>query len=179
MHIAEWEKPVWKAVKFYLHNILEKTELQRWYCSMVLRGSRVGRLNKWYTGGIWRVMKLFSCDTVMANGLPWWLISKESACNAGTMETQIWFLGREESLEEGMATHSSILACRIPRTEELSRLQSTRLQSHTWLKWFSVHIMANTQKYIFVKTYKTLQQKERALMYANSRNHWGVKEIPG
>ena len=39
--------------------------------------------------------------------------------------------------------------------------------------------MANTQKYIFVKTYKTLQQKERALMYANSRNHWGVKEIPG
>ena len=134
MHIAEWEKPVWKAVKFYLHNILEKTELQRWYCSMVLRGSRVGRLNKWYTGGIWRVMKLFSCDTVMANGLPWWLISKESACNAGTMETQIWFLGREESLEEGMATHSSILACRIPRTEELSRLQSTRLQRviHDW-----------------------------------------------
>ena len=28
------------------------------------------------------------------------------------------FLGREDPLEEGMATHSSILAWRIPRTEE-------------------------------------------------------------
>ena len=29
-------------------------------------------------------------------------------------ETQVWFLGWEDPLEEGMATHSSILACRIP-----------------------------------------------------------------
>ena len=33
-------------------------------------------------------------------------------------------LGREDALEEGMATHSSILACRIPWTEEPGRLQS-------------------------------------------------------
>ena len=38
------------------------------------------------------------------------------------------YLGGEDSLEEGMATHSSILACRIPRTEEPGRLQS--LGSH-------------------------------------------------
>ena len=31
-------------------------------------------------------------------------------------------------LEEGMATHSSILACRIPWTEELGRLQSIELK---------------------------------------------------
>ena len=31
----------------------------------------------------------------------------------------VWFLGWEDSLEEGMATHSSILAWRIPWTEEL------------------------------------------------------------
>ena len=31
------------------------------------------------------MMKLFLCDTLMANGLRWWLSSKESACNAGTM----------------------------------------------------------------------------------------------
>ena len=44
-------------------------------------------------------------------------------------------LGWEDPLEEGMATHASILACRIPWTEELSRLWSigsqrtgTRLQ---------------------------------------------------
>ena len=33
-------------------------------------------------------------------------------------------LGQEDPLEEGRATHSSILACRIPRTEEPGRLQS-------------------------------------------------------
>ena len=31
-----------------------------------------------------------------------------------TQETQIWSLGREDPLEEGMATHSSILAWKIP-----------------------------------------------------------------
>ena len=33
-------------------------------------------------------------------------------------ETRVQSLGQEDPLEEGMATHSSILACRIPRTEE-------------------------------------------------------------
>ena len=32
--------------------------------------------------------------------------------------------GQEDPLEKGMATHSSILACRIPRTEEPGGLQS-------------------------------------------------------
>ena len=39
-------------------------------------------------------------------------------------ETQFQSLGREDSLEEGMATHSSILEWRIPWTEEPSGLQS-------------------------------------------------------
>ena len=38
-------------------------------------------------------------------------------------------LGREDPLEEGMATHSSILAWRILVTEEPGGLQSTRSQS--------------------------------------------------
>ena len=37
-------------------------------------------------------------------------------------------LGGEDLLEEGMATHSSILAWRIPWTEEPGRLQSMGLQ---------------------------------------------------
>ena len=36
----------------------------------------------------------------------------------GTEETWVQFLGGEDPLEEGMATHSSILAWRIPCTEE-------------------------------------------------------------
>ena len=36
--------------------------------------------------------------------------------------------GSEDPLEEGVATHSSILAWRIPQTEESGRPQSIRLQ---------------------------------------------------
>ena len=43
-------------------------------------------------------------------------------------ETQVPSLGREDPLEEDMATHSSILAWEIPWTEEAGRLQSTGLQ---------------------------------------------------
>jgi len=39
-------------------------------------------------------------------------------------ETQVQSLGWEDSLEKGMATHSSILAWRIPWTEEPGGLQS-------------------------------------------------------
>ena len=39
-------------------------------------------------------------------------------------ETQVWFLGQEDLLEKGMATHCSILAWRIPWTEEPGGLQS-------------------------------------------------------
>ena len=43
-------------------------------------------------------------------------------------ETQFQSLGWEDSLEKGMATHSGILAWRIPRSEEPGRLQSMGLQ---------------------------------------------------
>ena len=45
-----------------------------------------------------------------------------------TEEMQVQSLGREDPLEEGMATHSSILAWRIPWTEEPAGLQSMRSQ---------------------------------------------------
>ena len=43
-------------------------------------------------------------------------------------ETQVQSLGQEDPLEKGMATHSSILAWRIPWTEEPSGLQFIGLQ---------------------------------------------------
>ena len=39
-------------------------------------------------------------------------------------ETQVLSLGCEDTLEKGTATHSIILACRVPRTEEPGGLQS-------------------------------------------------------
>ena len=49
-------------------------------------------------------------------------------------ETQVSSLGWEDPLEKGMATHSSILAWRIPWTEEPGGLQSMELQrvGHHW-----------------------------------------------
>ena len=43
-------------------------------------------------------------------------------------ETMIQFLGRDDPLKKGVATHSSILAWKIPWTEEPGRLQSKELQ---------------------------------------------------
>jgi len=43
-------------------------------------------------------------------------------------EMWVQSLGQEDALEEGMATHSSILAWRIPWTEEPGGLQSTGLR---------------------------------------------------
>ena len=43
-------------------------------------------------------------------------------------ETLVQSLGLEDPLEKGMATHSSILAWRIPWTEEPDRLQSMESQ---------------------------------------------------
>ena len=48
--------------------------------------------------------------------------------------TQVWSLGRQDPLEEGMTTHSSILGWEIPWTEEPGRLQSMESQrvGHDW-----------------------------------------------
>ena len=55
--------------------------------------------------------------------------------NLPTMqETWVRSLGQEDPLEKGLATHSSLLAWRIPRTEESGGLQLMGLQSQTQLK---------------------------------------------
>ena len=46
-------------------------------------------------------------------------------------ETRVQSLGQEEPLEKGMATHSSVLAQRIPWTEEPGVLQSMGLSDMT------------------------------------------------
>ena len=48
-------------------------------------------------------------------------------CLSIMQETRVQSLGQEDLLEKEMATHSSILAWKIPWTEEFGRLQSTGL----------------------------------------------------
>ena len=59
-------------------------------------------------------------------GLSRWLSGRESACDAGDAICLI--PGSEDPLEEGMATHSRILAWRISQTEEPGGVQSRGLQ---------------------------------------------------
>ena len=57
-------------------------------------------------------------------------------------ETLVWSLGQEDLLENGMATHSSILAWRVPWTEEPGRLQSMWPQGvrHEWMYEIHTHV---------------------------------------
>ena len=66
-------------------------------------------------------------------GFPGGLNSKESTCNARDM-------GREDPVEEGMATYSSILVWRIPGTEEPGSPWGPK--ESTRLKWLSAHAQA-------------------------------------
>ena len=58
-------------------------------------------------------------------------------------ETQVWSLDQEDPLEKGMTTHSSILAQRIPWTEEPGRLQSMGSQrvGHDWSNQACTHVL--------------------------------------
>ena len=56
---------------------------------------------------------------------------KNTPANAGEVSDVGLIMGQEDPLEEGMATHSSILARRIPWTEEPGGLRSIGLKSCT------------------------------------------------
>ena len=56
-----------------------------------------------------------------------------------TQQMRIQSLGQEDPLEEEMATHFSILAWRIPWTEEPAGLQSTESQESDTTERISVH----------------------------------------
>ena len=84
--------------------------------------------NLWF----WRFWRQNSSEGFTTYGLP-------RRCGGPTQETWDSDLmpGSEESLEEGMATHSNIAAWSISRTEEPGRLQSTGSQSQTRRKRLS------------------------------------------
>ena len=60
---------------------------------------------------------IFYMAICLWGGVTWWLSGK-------MQEMHVPSLGQEDPLEKEMATHSCILAWRIPRTEELGGLQS-------------------------------------------------------
>ena len=69
---------------------------------------------------------LLAVTFTFIRGFPGGSVVKKVPAMQETQETWVRSLGQEDALEEGMATHSSILAWRIPWTEEPGRLWSDR-----------------------------------------------------
>ena len=65
----------------------------------------------------------------LSSRIPLWLSGMNLPAMLETQEMRVRLLGWEEILEEGMVTSSSILAWRIPWTEEPDGLQATGSQS--------------------------------------------------
>ena len=76
---------------------------------------------------------------------------KESACNVGDLG---WFLGWEDPLEKGMATHSSILAWGIPWTVSSMGLQRV---GHDWAT-FTFFFLYPLQKPLSSKFFSSYQK---------------------
>ena len=102
-------------------------------------------------------------------------------------ETRVQSLGQEELLEKEMAPHSSILAWKIPWTEEPGRLQSMRSQRvrHDWAT-----SLQNKTKPVLLKSLKggtvlrkwLLIHSEYVLKIcqrsSSSLTHWTAKKFP-
>ena len=91
-------------------------------------------------------MTILSLPYQFEMGFPGGTSGKEPTCQHKMWEMQVRSLGQEDSLEEGMATHSSILAWRIPWTEEPGRLQSIESQRvrHDWSNFSSTNLNFNS-----------------------------------
>ena len=68
------------------------------------------------------------CWWSIDEGFPGGSVVKNPPAMQQPQETWVQSLGWKDPLEEGMATHSSVLAWRIPWTEESGGLQSMGLQ---------------------------------------------------
>ena len=64
-------------------------------------------------------------------------VAQTVKCLSAVQETRVQSLDREDPLEKEMAAHSSILAWRVPWTEEPGGLQSMGLQSRIQLRDFT------------------------------------------
>ena len=67
---------------------------------------------------------------------------------SAVQETQVQSLGREDPLEKGMTSLSSILAWKIPWTEEPGGLQSLGSQSQTRLVTYMPHHSRNQRSFV-------------------------------
>ena len=87
-------------------------------------------------------MALICISLIIDTGLPWWLSGKEFACNAEDTGDSSSIPGSGRSPGEGSGNHFSILAWKIPLTEEPGGLQPMGSQkSQTQLSTAYSHVL--------------------------------------
>ena len=91
----------------------------------------------------------YSCLENPMDGGAWWA-AVHGVAKSRTRLSDFTFTFHFHALEKEMATHSSVLAWRIPGTGEPGGLPSLGSQSRTWLKWLS----SSRDKIIFTDTGK-------------------------
>ena len=131
-------------------------------------------------GGVWKNAQggagrkfgrnLTSLFFQIAKDYIWWyvleasLVAQRIKCLPAMRETRVQSLGWEDPLEKELATHSSILAQRIPWTEEPGGLQSLGLQ-RVGHDWATSHILWNAIKNLLHRNLKIIKLKIELLFY--------------
>ena len=116
---SSWEAAAWQGAQLRALWWPRRVAAQRW-------GAQNGGVNR---------LRLISCVVEQKPGFQGGSAVKTLTAMHKTQERlQVWSLSWEDSLEEGTATHSSILALENPWTEEPGRLQSKGSQrvGHDW-----------------------------------------------
>ena len=115
-------------------------------------------------------MHFYLCITVGAS-----LVVQKVKHLLAMRETWVPSLGQEDPLEKEMATHSSILAWRIPWAEEPGELQSMGSQSQTQLSDLSTH--ANSIDLSLNFEYGHRLAKQLSLRLLNEHRLWANESI--
>ena len=114
----------------------------------------------WLWLSLWQILYYIN-QTVGASLVGEWVKNPPAM-----QETWILYLGQEDPLEKGMATHSNILFWRIPWAEELGRLQSIdSLQRvrHDWCDWARMHACMQTKHYGIKVIHLNKPKNERSI----------------
>ena len=85
----------------------------------------------------------------LGGGFPCGSVVKHLPVMQEMQELWVWWFSQKDPLEEGMTTHSSFLAWRMPWTEKPGRLQSIGLQrvGHDWSNWVPMHVCLGMHGY--------------------------------
>ena len=85
-------------------------------------------------------------------------------------ETWVQSLSREDPLQKGMAIHSSILAWRIPWTEEAGGLQSVTFKELDMTEWVTVSLFFSRRKTIPLPPKKKKEREKHERVTRKGRN---------